>query len=82
MLTSLDPHSGYLPPKDFSDMRVQTRGEFGGLGIEVTMEDGFVKVVSPIDGTPADAAGIEAGDFITHVDGESVLGLTLTRPWN
>jgi carboxyl-terminal processing protease len=58
-------------------MRVQTRGEFGGLGIEVTQEDGFVKVVSPIDGTPADAAGIEAGDFITHVDGESVLGLTL-----
>jgi carboxyl-terminal processing protease len=79
MLTSLDPHSGYLPPKDFSDMRVQTRGEFGGLGIEVTMEDGFVKVVSPIDGTPADAAGIEAGDFITHVDGESVLGLTLDQ---
>ena len=77
MLTSLDPHSGYLPPEDFSDMRVQTRGEFGGLGIEVTMEDGFVKVVSPMDGTPADAAGIEAGDFITHVDGESVLGMTL-----
>jgi carboxyl-terminal processing protease len=77
MLTSLDPHSGYLPPEDFSDMRVQTRGEFGGLGIEVTMEEGFVKVVSPIDGTPADAAGIAAGDFITHVDGESVLGLTL-----
>ncbi len=77
MLTSLDPHSGYLPPKDFSDMRVQTRGEFGGLGIEVTQEDGFVKVVSPMDGTPADAAGIEAGDMITHVDGESVLGLTL-----
>lgn len=77
MLTSLDPHSGYLPPEDFSDMRVQTRGEFGGLGIEVTQEDGFVKVVSPIDGTPADAAGIEAGDLVTHVDGTSVLGLTL-----
>src|SRR5690554_47303 len=61
MLTSLDPHSGYLPPEDFSDMRVQTRGEFGGLGIEVTLEDGFVKVVSPMDGTPADAAGILAG---------------------
>jgi carboxyl-terminal processing protease len=60
-------------------MRVQTRGEFGGLGIEVTQEDGFVKVVSPIDGTPADSAGIEAGDFITHVDGESVLGLTLDQ---
>jgi carboxyl-terminal processing protease len=77
MLTSLDPHSSYLPPDDAADMRVQTRGEFGGLGIEVTQEDGFVKVVSPIDETPADAAGIEAGDFITHVDGESVLGLTL-----
>ncbi|MEL6523588.1 MAG: S41 family peptidase [Pseudomonadota bacterium] len=77
MLTSLDPHSSYLSPKDASDMRVQTRGEFGGLGIEVTQEEGFVKVVSPIDDTPADEAGIEAGDFITHVDGESVLGLTL-----
>ncbi|SMX46618.1 S41 family peptidase [Actibacterium lipolyticum] len=77
MLTSLDPHSSYLPPKDFDDMQVQTRGEFGGLGIEVTQEEGFVKVVSPIDDTPADEAGIEAGDFITHVDGESVLGLTL-----
>ncbi|MFN4155873.1 MAG: S41 family peptidase [Paracoccaceae bacterium] len=77
MLTSLDPHSNYLAPKDFGDMQVQTRGEFGGLGIEVTQEDGFVKVVSPIDDTPADEAGIEAGDFITHVNGESVLGLTL-----
>ncbi|WP_372612274.1 S41 family peptidase [Aquicoccus sp.] len=77
MLTSLDPHSSYLSPEDADDMRVQTRGEFGGLGIEVTQEDGFVKVVSPIDGTPADEAGIEAGDFITHVDGESVLGYTL-----
>ena len=81
MLTSLDPHSSYLPPDDFDDMRVQTRGEFGGLGIEVTQEDGFIKVVSPIDGTPADDAGIQAGDFITHVDGESVLGLTLDRRW-
>ena len=79
MLTSLDPHSGFLPPRDFDDMRVQTRGEFGGLGIEVTMEDGFVKVVSPIDGTPADAAGVEAGDFITAVDGEAVMGLTLDQ---
>ena len=77
MLTSLDPHSSYLSPDDAADMRVQTRGEFGGLGIEVTQEEGFVKVVSPIDGTPADKAGIEAGDFITHVDGDSVLGLTL-----
>ncbi|ETX13789.1 peptidase S41 [Roseivivax halodurans JCM 10272] len=77
MLTSLDPHSSYLSPDDAQAMRVQTRGEFGGLGIEVTQEDGFVKVVSPIDGTPAAEAGIEAGDFITHVDGESVLGLNL-----
>ncbi|SNR33008.1 S41 family peptidase [Puniceibacterium sediminis] len=77
MLTSLDPHSSYLSPDDADNMRVQTRGEFGGLGIEVTQEEGFVKVVSPIDGTPAAEAGIESGDFITHVDGESVLGLTL-----
>ncbi len=77
MLTSLDPHSSYLSPKDAAKMREQTRGEFGGLGIEVTQEDGFVKVVSPIDGTPADEAGIEAGDFITHVNGESLLGLVL-----
>ena len=77
MLTSLDPHSSYLAPKDFTDMQVQTRGEFGGLGIEVTQEEGYVKVVSPMDDTPADKAGIEAGDFITHVDGESVLGLPL-----
>jgi len=77
MLTSLDPHSSYLSPEDAADMREQTRGEFGGLGIEVTQEEGYVKVVSPIDGTPADLAGIEAGDFITGVDGESLLGLTL-----
>ncbi|GGM10252.1 S41 family peptidase [Pseudooceanicola nanhaiensis] len=77
MLTSLDPHSSYLSPDDAANMRVQTRGEFGGLGIEVTQEDGFVKVVSPMDGTPAAEAGVEAGDFITHVDGESLLGLTL-----
>jgi carboxyl-terminal processing protease len=77
MLTSLDPHSSYLSPTDAVKMREQTRGEFGGLGIEVTQEEGFVKVVSPIDGTPADEAGIEAGDFITHVDGESLLGLVL-----
>ncbi len=79
MLTSLDPHSSYLSPQDAEAMRVQTRGEFGGLGIEVTQEEGFVKVVSPIDDTPAAEAGIEAGDFITHVDGESVLGLTLDK---
>ena len=79
MLTSLDPHSSYLSPEDAIAMRVQTRGEFGGLGIEVTQEEGFVKVVSPIDGTPAAEAGIEAGDFITYVNGESVLGLTLDK---
>ncbi len=77
MLMSLDPHSGYMPPDDFDDMRTQTRGSFGGLGIEVTQEDGFIKVVTPMDGTPADKAGVEPGDLITHVDGESVLGLTL-----
>ena len=79
MLTSLDPHSSYLPPDVAEEMRFQTRGEFGGLGIEVTQRDGFVLVVSPMDGTPAAEAGIEAGDYITHVDGESVLGLTLSQ---
>ncbi|WP_368188369.1 S41 family peptidase [Aestuariibius sp. HNIBRBA575] len=77
MLSSLDPHSSYLSPDDAADMRVQTRGEFGGLGIEVTQEEGFVKVVSPMSGTPADAAGVMSGDFITAVDGETLLGLTL-----
>src|SRR5262245_9223870 len=77
MLTSLDPHSSYLNQKDFQDMQVQTKGEFGGLGIEVTMEDGLVKVVSPIDDTPASKAGIQPGDFITHLDGEPVVGLSL-----
>ncbi len=77
MLTSLDPHSSYLSPEAAQRMRVSTSGEFGGLGIEVTQEEGWVKVVSPMDGTPAEAAGIQAGDFITAVDGESVLGLTL-----
>ncbi|MGF1446056.1 MAG: S41 family peptidase [Pikeienuella sp.] len=79
MLSSLDPHSSYLAPESFQDMREQTRGEFGGLGIEVTMENSFVKVVAPIDDTPAAEAGIEAGDFVTHIDGESVLGLTLSE---
>ncbi len=77
MLTSLDPHSSYMGAKDFEDMQVQTKGEFGGLGIEVTQEEGFVKVVSPMDDSPADAAGIEAGDYITHVNSESILGLAL-----
>ncbi|MBD8878454.1 S41 family peptidase [Roseibium polysiphoniae] len=79
MLTSLDPHSSYMSPKSFRDMQVQTRGEFGGLGIEVTMEDGLVKVVSPIDDTPAYKAGVLAGDLITHIDGEQVQGLTLNE---
>ena len=79
MLTSLDPHSGYMPPESFEDMQVDTRGAFGGLGIEVTQEDGFVKVVAPMDGTPASQAGIQSGDFITHVDGEAILGLTLSE---
>lgn len=77
MLTSLDPHSAYLPDDNFQKMQVQTRGKFGGLGIEVTMENGFVKVVSPIDDTPADNAGILPEDLIISVDGESIVGLTL-----
>ncbi|MCZ6591118.1 MAG: S41 family peptidase [Alphaproteobacteria bacterium] len=77
MLQSLDPHSSYLNEESFRNMQVQTRGEFGGLGIEVTMEQGFVRVISPIDDTPAARAGIEAGDLITHLDGDSVLGLNL-----
>jgi carboxyl-terminal processing protease len=77
MLQSLDPHSSYMNNKRFQDMQVNTRGEFGGLGIQVTMEAGFVKVISPIDDTPAYRAGIEAGDFVTHLDGEPVQGLTL-----
>ncbi|MBL4807886.1 MAG: S41 family peptidase [Rhodobacteraceae bacterium] len=79
MLTSLDPHSSYLPPESFEEMQFDTRGEFGGLGIEVTQEEGWVKVVSPMDGTPADDAGILAGDFISHVNGEPTLGLTLNE---
>ncbi len=79
MLTSLDPHSSYLAADDAAEMREQTRGEFGGLGIEVTQEEGWVKVVTPMDDTPAFEAGIESGDFITHVDGESLLGLTLNE---
>jgi len=79
MLTSLDPHSGYLDPESFDDMRDQTRGEYGGLGIEVTSEDGIVKVISPMDGTPAAKAGIKPGDYITAVNGESVLGLSVTE---
>jgi carboxyl-terminal processing protease len=79
MLSSLDPHSSYLNEKTFRDMQVQTRGEFGGLGIEITMEDGLVKVMSPIDDTPAHKAGIKTGDLITHLDGQQVRGLTLQQ---
>jgi carboxyl-terminal processing protease len=79
MLTSLDPHSGYLDPENFDEMRDQTRGEYGGLGIEVTSEDGVVKVISPMDGTPAFNAGIKAGDYITAVNGDSVLGLSVNE---
>ncbi|MCQ2913910.1 MAG: S41 family peptidase [Alphaproteobacteria bacterium] len=79
MLSSLDPHSSYLDAKSFQEMQEQTKGEFGGLGIEVTMDSGWVKVVSPIDDTPAFKAGIQAGDYITHIEGQAVLGLTLTQ---
>jgi len=79
MLTSLDPHSSYMDADAFKDMQVQTKGEFGGLGIEVTMEDGIVKVVSPIDDTPAARAGIQAGDKIVKIDGEQIIGLTLNE---
>ncbi|HEV7291246.1 MAG TPA: S41 family peptidase [Devosia sp.] len=77
MLTSLDPHSGYLPPADYDEMREDTSGEFGGLGIEVTQEEGVIKVVSPIDETPAARAGILANDFIIEIDGEPLQGVTL-----
>ena len=78
MLTSLDPHSDYLTPEDYQEMQDQTRGEYGGLGIEITSEDGVVKVISPIDGTPAARAGIKPGDYITAVNGQTVLGLSVT----
>jgi carboxyl-terminal processing protease len=79
MLTSLDPHSNYLNTKNFDDMKVQTRGEFGGLGIEVSMESGLVKVISPIDDTPAARAGLKPGDLITQLDGQPVQGMTLPQ---
>ncbi|WP_395697514.1 S41 family peptidase [Methylocella sp.] len=79
MLSSLDPHSSYMDAKSFRDMQVQTRGEFGGLGIEVTQEDGLIKVVTPIDDTPASRGGILSGDVITAIDGEPVQGLTLNQ---
>ena len=79
MLQSLDPHSSFLPADDYKDMQTQTRGSFGGLGIEVGQEDGLVKVISPMDDTPAAEAGVKAGDFITHVNGEPLMGLTLDQ---
>ena len=79
MLTSLDPHSNYLDTRDFNDMKVQTRGEFGGLGIEVSMENGLVKVISPIDDTPAARAGLKPGDVIIALDGQPVQGMTLPQ---
>ena len=77
MLVSLDPHSSFLDAQSFKYMNEQTKGKFGGLGIEVTMEQGVVKVVSPIDDTPASEAGIKPGDYITHIDGRQVMGLSL-----
>ena len=79
MLTSLDPHSSFLPDDNFEKMQVQTRGRFGGLGIEVTMDKGFVKVVSPIDDTPAAEAGLQPEDFIIAVEGDTILGMTSPR---
>src|SRR5471032_344282 len=79
MLAGLDPHSSYMDPKSFRDMQVQTRGEFGGLGIEVTMEEGLIKVVAPIDETPAAKAGVMTNDIVTKLDGEQVQGLTLNQ---
>jgi carboxyl-terminal processing protease len=79
MVSSLDPHSSYMDPKEFADMQVQTRGEFGGLGLEVTQEDGLVKVVTPIDDTPASRAGLKTGDFISAIDGISIQGLPLNE---
>lgn len=79
MLSSLDPHSSFLDAETFKDMREQTKGEFGGLGIEVTMDNGWIKIISPIDDTPAFKAGLQAGDYITHIDGTTVLGETLTQ---
>ena len=79
MLSSLDPHSSYLNEEMFKEMQEQTKGEFGGLGIEVTMDNGWIKIISPIDDTPAHKAGLKAGDYITHIDGTAVLGQTLTE---
>ena len=79
MLNSLDPHSTFLNTDELNELKIQTKGEFGGLGIEVTLENGLVKVISPIDDTPAERAGIKSGDLITHIDGEAVMGLSLSE---
>ena len=79
LMSSLDPHSSYLPPKGFEDMQVETKGEFGGLGIEVTMENGLVKVIAPIDETPASRAGMRPNDLIAELDGKPIMGLTLSE---
>jgi len=78
MLQSLDPHSSYVNPEAFRDLQVSTSGEYGGLGMEVTTEEGFVKVIAPIDNTPAKRAGVKAGDYITEIEGESIMGVSLT----
>src|SRR5215469_8486556 len=77
MVSNLDPHSSYMDPKSYSDMQIQTKGEFGGVGIEVTMEDGLIKVISPIDNTPAAKAGMKPGDYIAAIDGVSIQGEAL-----
>ena len=79
MLEGLDPHSTFLNEKDFKDLQIGSKGEFGGLGIEVTMEEGFVKVITPIDDTPAFKAGVKPGDFIIEIDGKSVKGMSLNQ---
>ncbi|HSH42609.1 MAG TPA: PDZ domain-containing protein, partial [Arenicellales bacterium] len=79
MLSGLDPHSTYLDPESFKEVRIGTSGEFGGLGIEVTMENGFVKVVAPIDDTPAERAGLQPGDLITRLDDQAVKGMSLSE---
>jgi carboxyl-terminal processing protease len=79
MLTSLDPHSAYLDKNDYLDLKAQTSGEFGGIGVEIGMEDGYLRVISPIDDTPASKAGIEAGDYITKLEGKAVKGMTMNE---
>ena len=79
MLTSLDPHSSFLDTENFSNMQVQTKGKFGGLGIEITMENGVIKIVSPIDDTPAAKVGLQPEDYIVAVDGEPILGMALSE---